>query len=312
MVAVAAVEKTGSGGGITRRISASHQVHCLYYTRNKNSNNKRNINAAFLLSKKETTLWARCSQDVACRVAGKRDNRIAMSVAEDDNAVKAVLFDMDGVLCNSEVVSRQAAAEVMKELYGLDVSPDEFLEFTGTGEANFLGGVARKYGAAFEVESCKEKFFEIYLNKYAVAGSGIGCEGAKELVERCRENGLKTAVASSADLVKVHANLKAAEIPLDLFDAVVSADAFENLKPAPDIFLAAAREVGASPSQCVVIEDAVAGVQAARRASMRVIGVTTTLKEEDMVEAGPDKIFSDISKITVEDICGLKLVKVSN
>jgi beta-phosphoglucomutase-like phosphatase (HAD superfamily) len=107
--------------------------------------------------------------------------------------------------------------------------------------------------------------------------------------------------------VKVHANLKAAEIPLDLFDAVVSADAFENLKPAPDIFLAAAREVGADPRECVVIEDAVAGVQAARRASMRVIGVTTTLKEEDMVGAGPDRIFSDISKIRVEDICGLEL-----
>ena len=133
-------------------------------------------------------------------------------------------------------------------------------------------------------------------------------------MERCRELGLKTAVASSADLVKVHANLKAAEIPLGLFDAVVSADAFANLKPAPDIFLAAAREVGAEPNSCVVIEDAVAGVKAARSASMRVIGVTTTLKEEDMVAAGPDRIFSDISKITVEDICGLKLkgVQVSS
>ena len=295
----AAVEKSV---GMTGRIYASHKVHCRCYA--KSNNNKYNQNVSSLLSrKKETKWWALCSDNVACRVA-KRDH-IVMSM--DSDAVKAVLFDMDGVLCNSEVVSRQAAAEVMKELYGLDVSPDEFIAFTGTGEANFLGGVARKYGAPFEVESCKAKFFEIYLNKYAVAGSGIGCAGAKELVERCRENGLKTAVASSADLVKVHANLKAAEIPLDLFDAVVSADAFENLKPAPDIFLAAAREVGADPRECVVIEDAVAGVQAARRASMRVIGVTTTLKEEDMLEAGPDRIFSDISKITVEDICGLEL-----
>lgn len=298
MVTLAMVEKTG---GITGRMYASYHVHCRCYAKN------RNQNASSLLNQKKEKKWwwAGCSDDdVACRVA-KRDRHIVMSMGSD--AVKAVLFDMDGVLCNSEVVSRQAAAEVMKELYGLDVSPDEFIAFTGTGEANFLGGVARKYGAPFEVESCKAKFFEIYLNKYAVAGSGIGCAGAKELVERCRENGLKTAVASSADLVKVHANLKAAEIPLDLFDAVVSADAFENLKPAPDIFLAAAREVGADPRECVVIEDAVAGVQAARRASMRVIGVTTTLKEEDMVGAGPDRIFSDISKIRVEDICGLEL-----
>ena len=216
--------------------------------------------------------------------------------------VKAVLFDMDGVLCNSESVSRKAAAEVMKELYGLEVSPDEFIPFTGTGEANFLGGVARKFGAPFEVESCKEKFFEVYLNTYAVPGSGIGYDGARELVKACRDAGLKTAVASSADLIKVHANLKAAEIPLDLFDTIVSADAFENLKPSPDIFLAASEQLEVLPSECVVIEDAVAGVQAARAAKMRVVGVVTTLAEDKMVEASPDRMFPDISKISVDDL----------
>ena len=63
--------------------------------------------------------------------------------------------------------------------------------------------MARKYGVPFELESCKAKFFEIYMTKYAQPGSGIGYPGAKELVEQCRAAGLKTAVASSADLVKV-------------------------------------------------------------------------------------------------------------
>ena len=65
---------------------------------------------------------------------------------------------------------------------------------------------------------------------------------------------------------QVHANLGAAGIPLDLFDTIVSADAFEKLKPSPDIFLAAAAQLGVPPANCVVIEDAVAGVQAARAA----------------------------------------------
>jgi beta-phosphoglucomutase-like phosphatase (HAD superfamily) len=221
--------------------------------------------------------------------------------------VKAILFDMDGVLCNSEIVSRKAAAEVMKELYNLDVSPDEFIPYTGTGEANFLGGVARKFGAPFEVESCKEKFFEIYMEKYAVPGAGIGYAGAKELVAACRAAGLRTAVASSADLVKVHANLSAADIPLDLFDTIVSADAFENLKPFPDIFLAAAAKLGIDTANCVVIEDAVAGVQAARAAGMRVIGVVTTLAEKDMAEAAPDQILPQINKISVDILKDLKL-----
>lgn len=216
---------------------------------------------------------------------------------------------MDGVLCNSEVVSRKAAAEVMKELYNLDVSPDEFIPFTGTGEANFLGGVARKFNAPFEVDSCKSKFFEIYMKKYAVPGAGIGYQGARELVEACRAAGLKTAVASSADLVKVHANLAAADIPLDLFDAIVSADAFERLKPFPDIFLEASRQLGVAPAACVVIEDAVAGVQAARAAGMRVVGLTTTLAEEAMREVGPDVVDSNISQVGVEALVGLRLTR---
>jgi beta-phosphoglucomutase-like phosphatase (HAD superfamily) len=229
------------------------------------------------------------------------------SAATAVDPVRAVLFDMDGVLCNSEIVSRKAAAEVMAELYDLTVSPEEFAPFTGTGEANFLGGVARKYNAPFEVESCKEKFFEIYMAKYAVPGAGIGYPGARSLVEACRAAGLHTAVASSADLIKVHANLKAADIPLDLFDTIVSADAFERLKPFPDIFLAAASKLGMKPSECVVIEDAVAGVQAARAAGMRVIGVTTTLAEDLMTSAAPDAILSDISAVKVETIVNLEL-----
>lgn len=208
---------------------------------------------------------------------------------------------------NSEIVSRQAAAEVMKELYDLDVSPDEFAPFTGTGEANFLGGVARKYNAPFEVESCKAKFFEIYMAKYAVPGAGIGYKGARELVEACKAAGLKTAVASSADLIKVKANLAASDIPLEIFDTIVSADVFERLKPFPDIFLSAASNLGIDPQNCIVIEDAVAGIEAARAAGMRVIGVSTTLPEASLQAVAPDAMFSDISEISLETVSQLKL-----
>lgn len=249
-----------------------------------------------------------------CLELNRTANRLPSSftptaLASSNNSapvVKAILFDMDGVLCESEHISRQAACEVMKELYNLDVQPDEFIPFTGTGEANFLGGVATKYGAPFNVDECKSKFFEIYMTKYALPGSGIGCPGAKELVAAARAAGLKTAVASSADRVKVDVNLSAADIPQDLFDTIVSADAFEKLKPSPDIFLAASKQLGVSPAECVVIEDAVAGVQAARAAKMRVIGVTTSLSVEDMEEAGPDRIFKGIGEISLQDVLTLK------
>ncbi|KAJ8529629.1 hypothetical protein K7X08_036464 [Anisodus acutangulus] len=216
--------------------------------------------------------------------------------------VSAVLFDMDGVLCNSEEPSRKAAVDVFAEM-GVHVTLDDFLPFTGMGEANFLGGVASAKGVeGFDTEAAKKRFFEIYLFKYAKPNSGIGFPGAFELVSQCKSNGLKVAVASSADRIKVDANLAAAGLPITMFDAIVSADAFKNLKPAPDIFLAASRILDVPTSECIVIEDALAGVQAAKAAKMRCIAVTTTLSEDTLKAAEPSLIKKEISDISFEDI----------
>ncbi|XP_042054185.1 protein SUPPRESSOR OF QUENCHING 1, chloroplastic-like isoform X5 [Salvia splendens] len=87
------------------------------------------------------------------------------------------------------------------------------------------------------------------------------------------------------------------------FDAVVSADAFENLKPAPDIFLAASKILDVPTNECLVIEDALAGVQAAKSACMmRCIAVTTTLGEDTLSAAGPSLIRKEIGDICFNDI----------
>ncbi|XVF31476.1 hypothetical protein REPUB_Repub16aG0149400 [Reevesia pubescens] len=216
--------------------------------------------------------------------------------------VSAVLFDMDGVLCNSENPSRKAAVDVFAEM-GVQVTVEDFAPFTGMGEANFLGGVASVKGVKeFDTEAAKKRFFEIYLDKYAKPNSGIGFPGALELITQCKNKGLKVAVASSADRIKVDANLAAAGLPLSMFDAIVSADAFENLKPAPDIFLAASKILDVPPDECIVIEDALAGVQAAKAAKMRCIAVTTTLAEETLKVAAPSFIRNDIGSVSLDDI----------
>ncbi|KAK3151437.1 hypothetical protein QOZ80_3AG0245870 [Eleusine coracana subsp. coracana] len=216
--------------------------------------------------------------------------------------VSAVLFDMDGVLCNSEEPSRQAAVDVFAEM-GVEVTVDDFVPFMGTGEANFLGGVARVKGVKdFDPESVKKRFFEIYLDKYAKPNSGIGFPGALELIMECKNAGLKIAVASSADRIKVDANLAAAGLPVSLFDTIVSADAFENLKPAPDIFLAASKNLDVDTNECIVIEDALAGVQAATAAKMRCIAVTTTLDEDVLWQGSPSIIRKNIGDISINDI----------
>ncbi|KAK9086263.1 hypothetical protein Syun_028657 [Stephania yunnanensis] len=226
--------------------------------------------------------------------------------------VSAVLFDMDGVLCDSEEPSRRAAVDVFDEM-GVRVTTQDFVPFMGMGEANFLGGVAKAKGVeGFDPDAAKKRFFEIYLDKYAKPNSGIGFPGALELVTECKRNGLKVAVASSADRIKVNANLAAAGLPASMFDAIVSADAFENLKPAPDIFIAASKILNVPPSECLVIEDALAGVQAAKAAEMRCIAVTTTLPEDTLKHAGPSLIRKEIGSISLQDILAGGPVSVSH
>lgn len=232
----------------------------------------------------------------------KLDEKIVSEKGSQWGKVSAVLFDMDGVLCNSEEPSRRAAVDVFAEM-GVQVTVDDFVPFMGMGEAYFLGGVASaKSVEGFDPNAAKKRFFEIYLSKYAKPNSGIGFPGAYELVSQCKSNGLKVAVASSADRIKVDANLAAAGLPITMFDAIVSADAFENLKPAPDIFLAASRILDVPTSECIVIEDALAGVQAAKAAKMRCIAVTTTLSEDTLKAAEPTLIRKEISNISIEDI----------
>ncbi|KAF2324024.1 hypothetical protein GH714_006248 [Hevea brasiliensis] len=135
--------------------------------------------------------------------------------------VSAVPFDMDGVLCNSEEPSRMAAVDVFAVMgVGNFVLPSNLINVLG--EAN-LGGVANVNGVkGFSPEAAKKRFFEIYLEKNAKPNSGIGFPGALELV-------------TQTSFIR--------------FDATVLADALENLKPAPDIFLAASKILNVPTSE---------------------------------------------------------------
>jgi HAD superfamily hydrolase (TIGR01509 family) len=104
--------------------------------------------------------------------------------------------------------------------------------------------------------------------------------GAQDFVLACREAGLLVAVASSADAVKIAANLQKIDLSLEFWDAVVPGEEVQNKKPAPDIFLSAAKKLAVDPAECVVVEDAVNGVLAAKAAGMRCIAVAQTFPAE--------------------------------
>jgi HAD superfamily hydrolase (TIGR01509 family) len=211
--------------------------------------------------------------------------------------IRAVIFDMDGVLTDSEPIINAAAIAMFSEL-GLQALPADFLPFVGTGEDRYIGGVAEKYGFAIDLPTAKKRTYEIYLD--LVPSRLEPFPGAAELVRNCRGAGLKVAVASSADRIKIEANLHKIGLPPDQWDAVVSGEAVVLKKPAPDLFLAAAAQLGLTPRECTVVEDAVNGVQAAKAARMRCVAVAQTFPADQLRQA--DLVRPTIAAVTLGDV----------
>lgn len=196
--------------------------------------------------------------------------------------IQGVIFDMDGVLADSEEFICEAAIRMFAE-HGIDVSPRDFIPWVGTGENSYLGNVARQYGFDIDIERDKARTYAIHGE--IIIGRLQAMPGALHFVAHCRERGLKTAVATSADLKKMNDVLKEIGLPPRGFDAVVNGLEVERLKPDPAIFLEAARRLELPPEQCLVVEDSTAGLAAALASGARVLGLATTNHADDMKDA---------------------------
>jgi len=213
--------------------------------------------------------------------------------------IEAVIFDMDGVLCDSEALINLAAIRMFQER-GLAVQPEDFLPFVGAGENRYLGGVAEKYGHALDIAEAKKRTYEIYLG--LVPDRLEAFPGAVELVRACRAAGLKLAIASSADRIKVEANLRKIGLPPETWEVIVTGEDVAARKPAPDIFLEAARQLGLAPAACVVVEDAVHGIEAAKAAGMRCAAVAQTFSPEQLAAA--NLVRPGVKDLTIPDLLG--------
>ncbi len=213
--------------------------------------------------------------------------------------IDAVIFDMDGVLVDSERLICRAAME-MFAAYGVRVKAEDFLPFVGAGENRYIGGVAQKYGVNIDLAVAKAKTYAIYLE--LVPRELEMFAGADTLVRACETAGLCVAVASSADRVKIDANLRAIGLPPTYWHAIVSGEELTHLKPAPDIFLETASRLGVTAARCVVVEDAVNGVQAAKAAGMRCVAVETSFSKEELRQA--DCTRRRIADVTMHDLLG--------
>lgn len=211
--------------------------------------------------------------------------------------IHAVLMDMDGVLVDSERFILESAIEMFRRR-GLSVKPEDFRDFVGAGEDRFLGGVAEKHHHRIDLDKAKATTYEIYQEK--IRGKLSPLPGATRFIERCRSRGLSLAIVTSADTVKLQANLKEIGLATSTFDVIVDGLAVARKKPFPDIYLRAAILLGASPTACLVVEDAVNGIKAGIAAGGRCLGITGSFERDDLISAGAEWVVDSLSDVPEE------------
>lgn len=212
--------------------------------------------------------------------------------------LRGVIFDMDGVLCDSEPFIAEAACRMFAETYGVRATHEDFRPFVGTGENRFIGGVAEKYGVKIEIQRDKARVYAIYLE--IIKGRLPPLPGAREFIAECRRRGLKLAVATSADRLKLDGNLTQIQIPPATFDVIVTGDDIRKKKPDPEVFLTAAQRLGLPPADCLVVEDAENGIVAGQAAGSRCLGLTTTYPAEALIARSANWTAPDLAHVPSE------------
>lgn len=184
--------------------------------------------------------------------------------------MEAVVFDMDGVIFDSEALVMETWAEVAA-IHGMEHIEEVCRDCLGTNAAVNKAIFLNYYGQDFPYDLYKKEMSALFHQR-AAGGKLRQKPGIKELLLFLKEKGVKTAVASSTRREMVCRELEEGGL-LHLFDRIICGDMVERSKPEPDIYLKACEELGVFPEQAYAIEDSYNGIRAAKRAGMKPIMV---------------------------------------
>lgn len=186
-----------------------------------------------------------------------------------DRTAEAVIFDLDGVLVDSEP-NYLASEQILLADFGIDFTEQMKVQYIGLSTREMLDRVAAEHSLTTPVDELVDRKNEIYE---LLAGTHTPVnEPMRELAELLRRNGFPLAVASGSSPGALRGVLEVTDLAR-YFDVIMSADDVPRGKPAPDLFLAAAAKLGVEPLSCVVVEDSAYGVEAALAAGMRCVAI---------------------------------------
>ncbi len=208
--------------------------------------------------------------------------------------IKAIIFDMDGVLVDSEPLSIQIGIEFF-ESKGFKICEKDFEPFLGGGEKLFFTGPASKLNFDIDLEEASAFFIDSYRKK--IKANNIVFDNAVKLLKGLIGVGYKVAIASSAPREKIYLNLGALGLEPSFFDVVTVGEDIIRNKPEPDIYSLTAIKLGEDASSCLVFEDSINGIKSAKRAGMQVVGLMTTENGGVVASAGADVVISSLAAI---------------
>jgi HAD superfamily hydrolase (TIGR01509 family) len=215
--------------------------------------------------------------------------------------LKAVIFDMDGVIIDSEPFHGEVNKRIFKTL-GVRVSKKDYKKYIGTSNTNMWTDLKTRYNLPQSLQKLVE--MQGSGNVDFLRANQFGpIEGIAGLLAELEKKSIAIALASSSPSVAIAIVLKKFQFE-NYFPVVVSGEDFKKSKPAPDIFLKTAELLRISPAQCAVIEDSTHGIAAARAAGMKAIGFANKNSwDQDLSRA--DLIIDDLRKLNVERIRAL-------
>ena len=210
--------------------------------------------------------------------------------------IKAVIFDLDGVLIDSEPLHCKADTRLLREL-GADPPANYFDRFTGWTDAAMWEAIKTDYHLTKSIDQLMKMQVPIKLNLLQ-EGDYKAIPGIAELLEEIKTAHLPIAIASSSPKIFIEAVVEKIGIK-QYFKILISGEEIERSKPEPDIFLKAALLLNVNPSECLVVEDSKSGTIAAKKAGMKCIGYQNfNSGNQDLSNA--DFIVNDIREIDIK------------
>ena len=209
--------------------------------------------------------------------------------------MKGVIFDWDGVVIDSSA-QHEKSWELLAEEIQKPLPADHFKVGFGKKNQEIIPGLLRWSDDPDEIRRLGERKEELYRELVREQGVAV-LPGSRELLVALKNASIPRSIGSSTPRSNLDAIFAATGLG-QFFDAVVCGDDVTNGKPAPDVFLLAAERLGFAPADCLVIEDAHVGIEAARRAGMKVLAVATT---NPLAELGlADAAVTSLAEVTPE------------